>query len=177
MYVCGELRRGVGAPGGGGSILPPHSEGEEGKRRRCLAWERDHWSLQGVEKKAEGGEKPPWSPAGSLCGEPHEIPTAPRASPWVGGCRRKVGEIEGFPCLLRGGGGSPGRESTGGRPRAACAQRYEATLRCGLCGGCRAAIALRPAGQQPSPGHPGPAALATGRHLPFPVAEEGVRLD
>lgn len=39
--------------------------------------ERGQWSLQVVEKKVEG-EKPLWSPAGSLCGEPYEIPAAPR---------------------------------------------------------------------------------------------------
>lgn len=54
-----------------------YSEGEEGKKQRFSVGERGQWSLQIVEKRVEG-EKLLSSPAGSLCGEPYEIPVAPR---------------------------------------------------------------------------------------------------
>lgn len=79
MYVRIALERCGGARGG--QLTFPHSEGEEGKKRRFSVGREATVELQVVEKRVER-EKPLWSPVGSLCGEPYEIP---QASPWADG--------------------------------------------------------------------------------------------
>lgn len=62
---------------GEGSLLSLTRRGRKAKSGG-FKWGREATvELQVVEKRVEG-EKPLWSPVGSLCGEPYEIPAAPR---------------------------------------------------------------------------------------------------
>lgn len=124
-----------------------------------------------VGERAEG-EKPLPCPVGSLGKEarmrspwPPGQPVGERCS-WmtVGGCRLRVGEIEGFPCLW---------EPWAERRRMALLAASAALAGLGLGGGCRElqSPSARTA-VSPSPSALlGSAALTTRRHLPFPLAK------